>query len=191
MAWETPADDGGSPITNFKIRHTSGSSNDFHDIATTNASTRVYTLKGLTNGETYKFQVLAKNKEGWSEPSEAAIETITITTRGGEILPPHAPLDIKGVPNQCNSVYLTWKKPDYDGGSPISSYLILYEPPEGRSVQIENEITGTKFTHDTTSVPNGSIKYAIKAKNSKFTSPWSRNIEVRSACRPEPPTNLK
>ena len=70
-SWRAPANDGGSVVTGYRLRWRTGS----EDWQGANTTETEFTAAGLTNGDTYEFQVRASNFAGdgrWS-----ASETIT------------------------------------------------------------------------------------------------------------------
>ena len=70
VAWSTPSNDGGSPITGYTVRSTPGSKT-----CTTSSATRC-TVTGLTDGTNYTFSVSATNAIGTS-PASAASSPVT------------------------------------------------------------------------------------------------------------------
>jgi len=69
VTWETPAYDGGSPITSYIVTSSGG------QVASVDGSTLSATLTGLSNGSSYTFTVQAKNSLGKgpvSAPSDPA-----------------------------------------------------------------------------------------------------------------------
>ena len=52
--WIAPADNGGTPITNYIVQYNQGAGvNDFVDLETVAGDILTYTATGLTPGETY------------------------------------------------------------------------------------------------------------------------------------------
>ena len=58
--WQEPYN-GGTPITNYKVRWNLGGADSsvFYDLTTVDAATFSYSKSGLTAGELYKFKVVA------------------------------------------------------------------------------------------------------------------------------------
>ena len=80
LSWAAPASNGGGAITNYRYRHTTGSTvastrhwtdvPDGSDAGSSAADETGLTITGLTNGTEYAFEVLAENSAG--EGAEAA-----------------------------------------------------------------------------------------------------------------------
>ena len=82
--WETPANDGGSAITGYRVqwKAAAGSWDIPEDISEALTSETSLTLTGLTDGVEYAVRVIAANDVGDSVPSEEATGT------PGKITPP-------------------------------------------------------------------------------------------------------
>lgn len=68
--WLPPKDDGGSPITAYKIQKSEAGA-EWFDVDTVEKFKKDYEIKKLTEGKEYKFRVLAINKVGESTPLES------------------------------------------------------------------------------------------------------------------------
>ena len=72
ISWSPPESDGGSPITSYLIEKKDTSSTRWIKIKETIIDTE-FTIRDLTEGQTYEFRVAAVNKAGpgpFSEPTE-------------------------------------------------------------------------------------------------------------------------
>ena len=78
-------------------------------------STLTYTKVGLTTGEIYSFRIQAHNAVELDGPSSESLAVIAAKR-------PDAPAAPTAVGSET-SVTMSWVAP-YDGGSPITSYLI-------------------------------------------------------------------
>src|SRR5207249_5037376 len=77
LTWQTPASDGGSPITNYRIFRSTSSGSE--TIIATVGNVNSYTNTGLTAGTTYFYKVKAVNVLGSSILSnEASVVPITV-----------------------------------------------------------------------------------------------------------------
>jgi surface protein len=68
LTWTAPSTTGGSAITGYKIYQVMSSGSEVL-VATVDASTLTYTIRGLTNGQKYYFTVCAVNNAGSSSQS--------------------------------------------------------------------------------------------------------------------------
>ena len=69
LSWEPPSKDGGSPITGYIIEMKTNSDIKFKKVAEDVTETS-FTVKGLKEGTSYEFRILAVNKAGASQPSK-------------------------------------------------------------------------------------------------------------------------
>uniref|UniRef100_A0A8C0HJS5 Titin n=1 Tax=Buteo japonicus TaxID=224669 RepID=A0A8C0HJS5_9AVES len=117
LAWQEPESDGGSKIIGYVIERRDIKRKTWI-MVTDRAENCEYTVTGLQKGGVeYLFRVSARNRVGTGEP----VETET-------------PVEAKNVPGPPQNVEvtdvnrfgatLTWEPPEYDGGSPITGYVI-------------------------------------------------------------------
>ena len=123
VSWSPPAEDGGSAITSYDVRHIRSDALDKADDSWTvrdsiwTSGDLEYTLSGLTNGVGYDVQVRAVNDAGDGPWSATATDTPRTT--------PGAPtIDVVSPGNYALSI--TWSAPVDDGGSAITSYDLRY-----------------------------------------------------------------
>ncbi|MCL2143112.1 MAG: fibronectin type III domain-containing protein, partial [Methanomassiliicoccaceae archaeon] len=159
LTWTTP-DDGGSPITGYKISY--GKSDeyfmDWKDIPGSGASTVTYTVTGLTNGIEYTFEVRAINGAGNGVTSGK--QTATPKTV------PSAPTGLTVAFGDGEAV-LSWTTP-FNGGSPIIEYEISYGET-GSYVAEWHSIPGSDadtVTYTVTGLTNGTeYTFEVRAIN--------------------------
>jgi hypothetical protein len=89
LVWVAPAFNGGSPITGYKYRM-SVEGGSVSNWITTGSVYPGVTVEDLVNGTLYKFQVLAVNAQGESEPSATSV--------------PVAPTDVAGTPDAVENL---------------------------------------------------------------------------------------
>lgn len=121
LSWRPPADDGGNKVTHYIVERRDISQGDDAWIeVNANCKDTNFTVTGLTKDQKYEFRVMAVNENGQSKPlvSETAIAAkLPYDT-------PSAPGKPEGTPISEDSVHLEWEKPQSDGGSRITGYLI-------------------------------------------------------------------
>src|SRR5437879_13838551 len=79
LSWQAPSNNGGSPITNYKIYRSSSSGTEGLLITIGNLTS--YTNTGLASGHTYFYKVAAVNGIGTSPQSnEDSAATLTMPT---------------------------------------------------------------------------------------------------------------
>lgn len=141
LHWNPPDDDGGQPIENYVIEKLDEITGRWVPAGETDGPTTSFDVKGLTPGHKYKFRVRAKNRQGTSEPltTSAAIEA---KNPYGEPTKPGTP-EIKDFDNDF--VDLEWSRPESDGGSPITGYIIekrdKYSPNWEPCAEVEGDVT--------------------------------------------------
>ncbi|MCR8671432.1 Ig-like domain-containing protein [Agrococcus sp. HG114] len=146
LTWGAPPSNG-APITGYVVQSADGSIS-FPCAATT------CTVTGLTNNVTYRFQVVAQNEVGDSDPSPASNEARP-DVRPEQPAPP-------SVERGDTQVSLSWTPP-VNRGSPIQSYTVEISPPAPGGV-VQQQATGTSLTW--TGLTNGvSYTFRVQAVN--------------------------
>ncbi len=154
VEWEAPVSDGGSPITEYIVKYQRAGDSvwkRFFPSPRLPITDTILTVTGLINGTAYLIKVIAKNAVGISPPSATS-----------------APVKPFGIPDRPTSVvatggnrsvFVTWVAPVWDGGSPITDYVVLLGYASGGAFWGEYVTTGpeTSFTitGDPTYAPNG------------------------------------
>ena len=113
------ADDGGSPVTAYRVQWRPGDSNfaDSDPKATVRDDKRSRRIPGLDNGTEYFVQVMAINDVGdggWSSPASATPARVAG--------PPTSVAAVRG----DRSVTVTWEAPTDNGGSPVTGYKVQW-----------------------------------------------------------------
>ncbi|MEX2620038.1 MAG: fibronectin type III domain-containing protein, partial [Egibacteraceae bacterium] len=117
VAWDPPADDGGSPITAYTVTATGGGETVSQSTSDTSLS-----LVELTNGVTYAVSVTATNAAG-TGPASAPVSVTPVAPATA----PGAPTGVTATPGDASAV-VAWDAPEDDGGSPVTGYTVTATP---------------------------------------------------------------
>jgi len=113
VRWQPPVSDGGAPITGYTVTPNAAGAALAPQLFAAGAT--FATVTGLTNGRSYTFTVAAINATGTGPPSTAS-NAVTVGL-------PSAPRLVHAARHK-RTIEISWKKPDSDGGSPITGYLV-------------------------------------------------------------------
>lgn len=176
LAWLAPDDDGGSPITNYRLYRgtSSGGESFFKDMGDVLA----YSDGSVSNGVTYYYQVSAENVVG-----EGGLSNEASATPAG---PPGAPQGLAATAGD-GTVTLAWSAPGSDGGSPINEYRIYRGTSPGTGSQIA-VVAGDVLTYTDTGLSNGvQYYYRVTAVNGIGEGPFSNEVSATPMAPPTPP----
>src|SRR5271157_4135954 len=155
LSWTAPLNNGGSPITGYRIYQ--GTTSHGETLITAIGNMTSYTSTGLTNGQTYYFQVSAINVNGEGPRS---VEQGAIP--GNNV--PSTPLALTATPGFAQ-VVLNWVTPASNGGSPITHYYVFQGTIPGNERLLA--VTGVILDFTSTGLTNGQIYYfKVAAANS-------------------------
>ncbi|WP_410170065.1 glycoside hydrolase domain-containing protein [Actinacidiphila bryophytorum] len=114
VAWAAPADDGGAPVTGYKVALSDG-----HQVTIADGGSRATTFTRLPAGRSYTARVQAVNPVGTSRQSAP---TAPVVTGGGT---PQKPA-VTAVVTDGHQVHVTWKAAG-DGGFPVIGYTVALD----------------------------------------------------------------
>lgn len=182
LSWNPPSNNGGSPITGYKIyRGTTSGGEGATPVATVSGSTLTYTDSGLTNGQTYYYTVKAVNSVGTSAASNEAS-----ATPAAPATVPAAPTGLGAIALSSSQISLSWSAPTDNGGSPITGYEIERSANGGSTWTTIVPNTGSTATtySDAGLAHSTTYTYRVFAINSVGTSLPSNTASATTSQQP-------
>ncbi|CAF92417.1 unnamed protein product, partial [Tetraodon nigroviridis] len=116
ISWEAPAIDGGAPVNNYIIERREASMRAYKTV-TSKCSKTTFKIDGLMEGMLYYFRVLPENIYGIGEPRETPDAILVCEV-------PLSPHKLEVIDVTKTTVTLGWEKPEHDGGSRLTGYII-------------------------------------------------------------------
>ncbi len=164
LTWSAPLDDGGSPVTNYRVYRGTVSGGETFLVELGNVPT--YTDGGLANGQTYYYQVSAKNAVGEGRRSAEARATPATV--------PGPPTSLRATAGD-RQVTLTWSAPTDDGGSPVTRYAIYRGTTSGGETLLAT--VGNLLTYRDTGLTSG-VTYYYEVSAANAVGEGGRSAEV-------------
>uniref|UniRef100_A0A3Q3E2Y6 Titin n=1 Tax=Hippocampus comes TaxID=109280 RepID=A0A3Q3E2Y6_HIPCM len=126
LTWEAPNEDGGSPITTYVIEK-----HDKEGVRWIRCNRQAvldltFKVTGLLESHSYEFRVAAENSVGVGEPTSPTVYYKALDP----VFRPGPPQNPRVIDTTKSSVFLSWSKPLFDGGSEIQGYIVEYAPAE-------------------------------------------------------------
>ena len=186
LTWSAPDDDGGSPITGYRIEASRNDDAWTNLEESTESRSTKYSHTGLTPGDEWRYRVYAINAIGESRRSNTAIAS-TASEKAS------MPTNLTAVSAGTSVINLSWTEPADDGGAEITGYQIEVSSGSlaGWVILTPNtESTSTSYSH-TGLGPGTTYHYRVSAVNSAGTSsPSSPASATTDASVPDAPTDL-
>ncbi len=178
LSWNAPSDNGGSPITNYRVYR--GTTPGGETLLITLGDLLTYTDTGLTNGQTYYYTGSALNSVGEGPRSNEASATPANV--------PSAPQALSATAGNAQAT-LTWTSPSDDGGSSITNYVIYRGTTSGGEVILTS--IGNVLTYLDTGLSNGqTYYYKVSAINAIGEGSQSDEVSATPGTVPSAPQNL-
>lgn len=176
LTWTAPYDDGGMPITGYRIYRGTASGAEIF-LGTSVEPT--YVDDGLTEGQTFYYYVTAITFIDEGAPSDeirvvlgynpGSITTLVATAGNG-------------------SITLTWTAPTDLGGMPITGYQIFRGTMPSAETFLANSLTNAYV--DTNLVNGQTYYYRVAASNSAGSGPMSNEVSATPLSVPSAPTSF-
>ena len=177
LTWNAPATDGGSAITGYHV-YQGASPTGTAWVAATDAGTLTYAATGLTNGQTYHFNVTAANALGQG----ATTPTVSATP----LATPDPPTALLATPGD-RSVTLAWTAPLDTGGAPITSYHVYAGTTSGGTTWLAST-GGPNATFTVNGLTNGvAYFFNVTAVTAGGQSAGPNEVSAVPATRPNAP----
>ncbi|MGI0097298.1 MAG: fibronectin type III domain-containing protein, partial [Nitrosopumilaceae archaeon] len=189
LFWSTPTNNGGSPITGYKIEFTSIPGSGSYSILPFTGTGTTYSHTGLTTRTLYIYRISSINAQGTSNPSVEVTATPTSSSKPLENIFPNTPTSLTASDVSSTSINLTWVMPTSNNGPPVTGYKIEFKKDSGSyTTLVENTgTTITTYTH-TGLTTNSKYTYKISAKNSIGFSTVSNEASATPKTTSSPPT---
>ncbi len=176
LTWLAPYDNGGLPITQYKV-YRSATSNA--EIFLTNSTTTTFTDSGLTIGRVYYYMVSAENSFG--EGSRSIEISVTVADVPGMVT------GFMAVAGNASAT-LNWTAPSHTGGTPVTGYLI-YRGTESGDLTFLWNTASTSFKD--TDLTNGqTYYYTVRVSNGNGAGQPSGEVSATPLTTPYAPTDL-
>ena len=186
LIWVEPRYTGGVDISAYNLE-VSADGEAWRQLVVTSGNETSYRHRGLTPATIYHYRISAKNEVGYSPVSRAVFAQTDAAL-------PNAPHSLTATARSPTEIYLTWMKPQFDGGSRITGYQIDVSKDEGASWTTLRANTGTTnvvFTH--TGLTRATVyRYRVAAINKIGAGEKSEVAEAKTfAIVPGEPLDLE
>lgn len=183
VTWDMPADDGGSPITGYRLYLNDVLVYDGNQLSTE----VVYTLINLNVGLDYKISVSAMNAKG--EGLSRADITLTAASHPQKMNKPF----LKAATS--TSITVEWSSTDFfNGGAPVTNYAVRRD--DGPNTEFESQFTTSDATstyHQFVGLDTSKLiyRFQVAAINSIGQGPqWSEAVSFYTADVPSDPLSF-
>ncbi|GFO38541.1 titin, partial [Plakobranchus ocellatus] len=193
LTWRPPTSDGGSPLTAYIIERREAARTQWTKLDSTLPSDTSLTTRNLIEGNEYYFRVCAENKHGRSQwlETDQSVKMRSPFEKPGR---PVGPMELSDLTK--DSVTLSWKPPESDGGTPITKYIIESRPSARSNWAPIGEVKGESLNFTADNLREGTeYHFRVLAVNKEGQGPA---LEAKETVKPEkkvdlpgPPSNLK
>ncbi len=186
LTWNKPANDGGSPITGYKIDLGINDGEFITLVEDTKKTTRVFFHTERVPDTTYHYKVYAINEAGTSQASNEASATPAEPVPVLKVTVPSAPLNLNATAAMPDQVELRWDAPESDGGAIIKGYKIEVKRDSGDFGVLLDNIGKRSYLH-TVSPENSTYTYKVYATNEAGAGDPSKSATAQIVIEKEEP----
>jgi PKD repeat protein len=181
LSWTAPPD-GGSRITDYIVEYKKSSEPSFDVYSHEESALTGITLTDLVEGVSYDFRVSAVNFVG-TGPQSDPVSTTPLGT-------PSQVTNVKANTNSNGDIVLSWSAP-FDGGSPITDYIVEYKRSPDFSFSVYDDGVSTSTGATLTGFIEG-VKYdfRVSADNNVGTGLESYITNIVVPIGPKPPVPI-
>lgn len=190
LTWNPPLNNGGSPVTSYRIEVKIPPDPSYNGVAFTGNVTS-YSHSGVITGKYYVYRVSAINAIGTSEPSGEAVANPTSTSAPPANIPPNPPTGLTATAILPTKIKLVWNEPASNGGPPTTSYKI--ERKQGNStyaVLAANTGNRTTTYYDAGLTTGSTYTYKVSAINSVGVGNPSNEVSATPTPTSAPPATV-
>ncbi len=181
-SWSPPANDGGSPITGYRVKHRLGgfsisSQSSWTTTDWLDADQLSHKIISLTNGKTYEVRVQARNALGesdWSNPTAGMPRTVPATPAAPTLVPSDQELTA------------SWTAPDA-GGHPITGYKVRHRATGTTDWTTSDALGSSTKSQEIESLTNGT-EYEVQVQAINDTGPGGWSDSAKATPRTVPAT---
>lgn len=156
LMWDAPSNDGGSRITHYIVEKREASRLSWQECSL-RCTRQMFRVTNLEVGLPYLFRIIAENQYGAGEPFEMTNPVIATE----EPAPPQR-LDV--IDTTSTSAFLAWLKPEHDGGSRVTGYIVEMRVKGTANWLVAGETKSLKMVVEGLT-ENTEYQFRVKAKN--------------------------
>ena len=191
LNWSPPQNNGGSPITGYKIDYRIVPSTTYANLASLGNVT-AFNHTNLITGKTYIYRVSAINSIGTGSPSPEVLATPTSSSAPPKNIIPNPPQSLTASIYSSTQINLSWSAPASNGGPAVTGYKIQYIQDTGNftNLVLNSGSSFTAYSHTGLQVGH-TYTYRVFAINSIGTSNSSNTATattIQVTTVPGPPT---
>jgi fibronectin type 3 domain-containing protein len=179
LSWFVPDDDGGSPVTTYRLSWSVNASTSFQFILTNGTN---YLHDGLVNGTRYNYKISAGNNIG-----QGADSPIVSATPESTLLVTSPPRSLTAVVGS-DGISVSWAAPEDPGGREIIGYRV-FRDTSPNVLRLVTTTTETSYLDPSMEV-GVRVYYQISALNEAGEGMRSEVVSATFVEGPAPPTYL-